>query len=166
MTTSEATAIACAMIYREGALLDAREWQHWLALYLVDAIFWVPAWRDEDELVSDPNREISLIYHTERRELEERVTRILSRQSVTAMPLLRTTHFASNITAALRPDGDVDAQASFMTGLYNPRSFVQSTLFGRLMLQLTLREEGWRIARKTVQLQNDCVASVLDFYMI
>ena len=35
------------LLYREALLLDRGEWDEWLDLYLPDALFWMPSWRDE-----------------------------------------------------------------------------------------------------------------------
>ncbi|HBP77531.1 MAG TPA: benzoate 1,2-dioxygenase small subunit, partial [Halomonas sp.] len=43
-----------AFLYREARLLDDREWDDWLALYHKDALFWMPAWDDDDQLTRDP----------------------------------------------------------------------------------------------------------------
>ena len=50
----------------------------------------VPAWKGEGQLLDNVRREVSLIYHTARTELEERIVRIRSRKPVIAMPLART----------------------------------------------------------------------------
>jgi len=56
------TLIAAALVYREARLLDCGEWQTWVEMYRSDAVYWAPAWRDEYETTSDPEREVSLIY--------------------------------------------------------------------------------------------------------
>lgn len=161
-----ASAIAAAIVHAEGRFLDRRDWQRWLDLYLPDAVFRVPAWRDESEETEDPAREISLIHHDSRRGLEERVMRVRSRQSVTALPLPRTTHFASAIEGAEVAPGCIEAEANLMVAVHDPRTALSHSYFG--WCELTLRSDGaaWRIARKVFHLQNDCVAAVLDFYML
>ena len=49
-------------LYREARLLDDKEWNDWLALYAPDVEFWMPSWDDDDQLVTDPQTEISLIW--------------------------------------------------------------------------------------------------------
>lgn len=166
MTVSDATAIATGLLYREGRHLDSRDWDAWLALYAPDAVYWVPAWRDERTQTSDPDTEISQIFHDSRRGLEERVMRVRSGKSVTAMPLLRTTHFVSNVEASLGPDGAILAHASWMVQVYDPRRERQYANFGRYELRLVHGAEDWAIARKIVRLQNDCVPALVDFYTL
>ena len=60
--------------------------------------FWMPAWDDDDTLVTDPQREISLIYYNNRGGLEDRVFRIKTdRSSATSLPEPRTSHNISNV---------------------------------------------------------------------
>ncbi len=158
--------IATQVLYQEGLLLDRREWTAWLSLYAERVVYWVPAWRDEQTETRDPAREVSLIYHDSRVGLEERVMRVRSRQSVTALPLPRTTHFASNIMATARGTEGIEAQASWLVHLYDPRTLQERSLCGRVEITLALQSAAWRITHKTVHLQNDCVAAVLDFYML
>ena len=63
-------------LYREARFLDDKEWEKWLALYAPDAEFWMPSWDDDDELVTDPQTEISLIWYGNKGGLEDRVFRI------------------------------------------------------------------------------------------
>jgi benzoate/toluate 1,2-dioxygenase subunit beta len=41
-------------LYREARFLDDKERESWLELYAPDAEFWMPAWDDDDQLVTDP----------------------------------------------------------------------------------------------------------------
>ena len=59
----EATAVATDLLTLEGMYLDERDWDPWLNLYAHDAVYWVPAWCDEDTETNDPTTEISQIYH-------------------------------------------------------------------------------------------------------
>ena len=54
-------------------LLDERRWDEWIALYAPDCEYWVPTWRDEENLTSDPQAELSHIYYANRAGLEDRV---------------------------------------------------------------------------------------------
>ena len=50
-----------AFLYYESRLLDDEQWDEWLNCYSPDAEFWMPSWDDNDELVTNPQEEISLI---------------------------------------------------------------------------------------------------------
>jgi benzoate/toluate 1,2-dioxygenase beta subunit/2,4,5-trichlorophenoxyacetic acid oxygenase 2 len=167
MSTS-ATVIASDLLNRLGAALDDRAWDTWLDLYHEDALYWVPAWRDEDTETSNPDREISQIYHDRRAGLEERISRVRSGQSVTALPLPRTTHFTSNVAASVAHDdvNTISVRASAMVHVYQPRSGSQSVNFGYYELRLTCVGGVWRVARHIIHLKNDCVPALIDFYTL
>ncbi|WP_448509263.1 aromatic-ring-hydroxylating dioxygenase subunit beta [Immundisolibacter sp.] len=161
-----AASIATELLYLECRCLDDRDWAAWLELYDPNAVYWVPAWRDEYTQTGDPDTEISQIYHDTRRGLEERVMRVQSGKSVTALPLPRTTHFVSNIEAAFESDGLIAARASWMALIYNPRTEKQHSNFGHYELRLQKTGQRWLIARKTIRLQNDLVPALIDFYTL
>lgn len=49
-------------LYREARYLDDREFEKWLDCYAEDCEYWMPAWGDDDQLVENPQTDISLIY--------------------------------------------------------------------------------------------------------
>ena len=130
------------------------------------AEFWMPAWDDDDTLVTDPQREISLIYYGNRGGLEDRVFRIKTdRSSATSLPEPRTSHNITNVeivepgrrrrsrcgstgsrcTTATRPSTPISARRS-----------TRSTSPGRQPL----------IKKKKVVLKNDYIHHVVDIYHI
>ncbi len=161
-----ATSITTDLLHAECRYLDDRDWAAWLELYTPDAVYWVPSWRDEYAQTSDPDTEISQIHHDSRRGLEERVMRVQSGKSVTAMPLPRTTHFVSNIEASFESAGAITARANWMVLVYNPRTEKQHGNFGRYELGLLKSGPRWLFARKTIRLQNDRVPALIDFYTL
>jgi len=88
---------AADLLYREALYLDERRWDDWLALYDEAAEFWVPAWKSEDQPTDDPSSEVSLVYAARRSELEDRVWRVRSGQSIASTPLPRTAHIVTNV---------------------------------------------------------------------
>ena len=138
-----------------------------LALYREDAVFWVPAWKNESQTVSDPDTEVSLIYHDSRAGLQERVERLRTGKSVTTMPLARTVHFASNFMLAGEPsETSIEVHSSWQVLLYQPRGAAQHTLAGRCEHRLARSGGDWLISRKKVVLINDRVQTLLDFYCL
>jgi 3-phenylpropionate/cinnamic acid dioxygenase small subunit len=158
--------IVQGILLREARVLDERAWADWLALYHVDAVYWVPAWESEDRQITDPLRAVSLIYHPSRQGLEERVMRVRSRQSVTALPLPRTTHLISNIELEDAGPEQIRARAAWVVHFYQPRTTEQGMHHGRCAVTLRRQNDEWRIAQKTIHLMNDCVNAVLDFYLL
>jgi benzoate/toluate 1,2-dioxygenase beta subunit len=154
------------VLLREANHLDDRAWEQWLALYTDDAIYWVPAWRDEDNETADPRSEISQIYHTSGRELAERIERVKSNKSVTTMPLPRTTHFVTNITTDLIDDARIDVRANWMVQVYQPRTTKQYVNFGHYEFQLSNVNSKWLISSKKIHLKNDLVPALIDFYTL
>lgn len=156
---------AATLLYDEAAHLDARRWDDWLALYWPDAQFWVPAWRDDETLVSDPHTEVSLIYCTARAGLEDRVWRVRSGLSVASARMPRTLHMLTNVV--VRSDADAAAvQACWSCHHWHPHDRTQSLLFGRYEYRLTCRDGRWAIAAKKVLLLNDRIPTMIDFYCL
>jgi len=158
--------VAAATLYREARLLDGGEWDDWVAMYREDAVYWVPAWLDETETTRDPLTQVSLVYHDARRGLEERVARIESRKSITALPLPRTVHQISNLEATETAPGEITCHSVFSIHVYDPRVAKEHVRHGRYHHTLRRDGEDWKIARKVITLVNDRVPTVLDFYSL
>ena len=155
----------CAdLLYTEGRLLDAQDWDAWLALYLEDAEYWVPAWNGEHELTGDPQSEVSLIYYPDRTGLEDRVFRIRTGLSSASTPLPRTSHLVSNIQATEQENRDVFVTASWQVTSFRHKSL--TTFVGRYEYCLRDTSDGLRIARKKTVVINDVIPNVMDFYSI
>jgi 3-phenylpropionate/cinnamic acid dioxygenase small subunit len=163
---ADPTALAAAILFREARLLDRGEWKDWVAMYRDDAVYWVPSWLDEYETSSDPLTQVSLIYHDRRRGLEERIARIESRKSITALPLPRTVHQIGNIEVLEADSGQIVCESVFSVHVYDQRVAKEHVRHGRYQHTLVRDGEDWLIARKVITLVNDCVPTVLDFYSI
>jgi len=164
MFDPRATAAAAGLLYREGRCLDTQDWDAWLELYAENVEYWVPAWKSESELVSDVRREVSLIYHTRRSELAERILRIRTRKSVTAMPLPRTAHLVTNVLVDEAMDDTMRGTASWTVHEHDPRTAKSHTYFGLYEFELARADDEWKFARKKIILLNDRVPTVIDFY--
>lgn len=164
MNPREAQATAAELLSREGLYLDRQEWDAWLELYAEDVVYWVPGWLSEDQLVHDVRRQISLIYHEDRIGLAERILRIRTRKSVTAMPLPRTVHMAGNVLAEANGDDVIEGTASWSVDEYDPRTNKAHRHFGLYEFQLRRYESGWKFQRKKSILFNDLIPTVVDFY--
>jgi 3-phenylpropionate/cinnamic acid dioxygenase small subunit len=169
MTNAE----AMEFLYREARYLDQRMWNDWLSLYHDDCEYWVPSWKNEDEMTSDPSSEISFIYYSTRAGLEERVLRVQSGKSVTTNPIARTAHAVTNILVLdeasnkdSRGEDTTDIFSTFTVNIFHPRVNKQVSLFGHYEHRLTRKDGNWRIARKKIAILNDYVPTLLDFYLI
>ena len=155
------------LVSREALYLDRRMWDEWLALYASDAVFWVPAWADENQPTSDPETQVSLIYHTTRAALEDRVWRLRSERSAASVPLLRTAHVVGSVLleTAQHPDM-LEAHAAWSCHVFNPKRKLQHVFFGRYEYSLRAAGGELKIARKKILLLNDYIPTMIDFYCV
>jgi benzoate/toluate 1,2-dioxygenase subunit beta len=157
--------VAERIIHSEGMFLDQRRWVDWLSLYAEDAVYWVPAWKDENEPTTDPDSELSLIYYASRAGLADRVWRLNSGLSVASTPLRRTSHMTSGILVVASVS-EARASAAFTVHCFDPKRRTSHTFFGRYEYQFGLRDGDWKITRKVTILANDQIPSVADFYLL
>ncbi len=161
-----ALATASALLFREARLLDSGGWEAWANLYRPDSIFWVPAWLDEYQTTSRPKEQVSLIYHDTRAALKERIARIESRKSITALPLPRTCHIIANVEVTAVESGSITCCSTYAVHVFDPRSAKEHTRYGSYVHDLVEGGGEWMIARKVITLVNDKVPTALDFYSI
>ena len=160
----ELHASARDLVMREGWLLDQRDWDGWLALYVETAEYWIPCWVDEYTLTDDPNNELSLIYYADRTGLEDRVYRLRTERSLASTPLPRTCHMVTIGRVEDDPEGDVVVSSNWAT--YSYRLEQQHVFFGRQTHLLRESAEGCRIARRKIVVANDKIPNVLDIYSV
>jgi benzoate/toluate 1,2-dioxygenase beta subunit/2,4,5-trichlorophenoxyacetic acid oxygenase 2 len=131
-----------------------------------DVEYWVPSWLNEYDLVTDPNRELSLIYHVSRSQLLERIARIESHKSITALPLPRTLHMIANVDVTASAPDSLHVRSCWNTHIYDPRTFKQWLNFGTYEHQFSKVDGNWLIRNKKIVLMNDRIQTVIDFYSI
>lgn len=155
------------LLEREAAALDERRWDDWLALFTADCEYWMPAWKSDDTLTSDPRTELSHFYYASRAGLEDRVYRIRSDRSPASMPLPRTTHIVANVRP-LEPLGAerMRLRCSWVSHVFFPRSEESHAFFGHAEHTLVADGNRWLIARKRIVLQNDYIPTMLDIYCV
>ncbi|MSR13584.1 MAG: hypothetical protein EXR86_03275 [Gammaproteobacteria bacterium] len=151
------------LIALEGWLLDQRDWDGWLNLYLEEAEYWLPCWDGEHALTSDPNAELSLIYYGNRAGLEGRVFRLRTGKSLASTPLPRTCHM-TQIARITAQDGDLIVELNFTT--HGFRVNQQHYFFGQQTHRLRPTAAGLKIAKRTVIVANDRIPNVLDIYSV
>ncbi|MBE9375194.1 benzoate 1,2-dioxygenase small subunit [Saccharopolyspora sp. HNM0983] len=152
-------------LYREARYLDDREFEKWVECYHPDAVFWMPAWDDNDELTEDPQNEISLIYYANRGGLEDRVFRIRTdRSAATSMPEPRTGHNITNVELLDQRGALVDLRFNWFT-LYFRYNTVD-TYFGTSFYTVDFGGDEPLIRNKKVVLKNDYIHHVVDIYHV
>ncbi|SFB89139.1 benzoate 1,2-dioxygenase small subunit [Massilia yuzhufengensis] len=154
----------CAFLYREARLLDDERWDEWLECYDADAQFWMPAWDDDGKLVTDPQREISLIYYPTRQGLEDRIFRIKTERSSATMPDTRTAHNIANVEVEKMDGGRVTLRFNWHT--LSHRYKTTYSHFGMSRYVIDCAQPAWKIVDKYVVLKNDYISQVIDIYHI
>ncbi len=154
----------CAFLYKEARLLDDRQWDEWLECYAPKAVFWMPAWDDDDRLTEDPQRELSLVYYPNRDGLEDRVFRIKTERSSASMPEPRTAHSVANVEVLSETDEQIEVRFNWHT--LSHRYKATDSYFGTSFYTLDVRGEQPLITRKKVVLKNDYIHQVIDIYHI
>ena len=152
-------------LYREARYLDDRQFDEWIECYHPEATFWMPAWADDDKLTEDPQREISLIYYSNRGGLEDRVFRIKTdRSSATSLPEPRTGHNINNVEILSQADGLVELRFNWFTLYYRYQNV--DTYFGASYYTVDFSGPQPVITSKKVVLKNDFIHHVVDIYHI
>lgn len=155
---------ASRLVAREGWLLDQRRWDDWLDLYLQDAEYWLPCILEDESMITDPQKQISLIYYDSRAGLEDRVFRIRSGQSLASTPLPRTSHIASVGQVTEREDGDIEVGSSWAAFSY--RLETEYCFFGTQQHLLRRSDAGMKIAKRHIVVMNDNIPCPLDIYSV
>lgn len=151
-------------LYAEARALDDRDWDAWLAHYSPDVEFWMPAWKEDDTLTTDPQSQISLIYYPSRAGLEDRIFRIRTERSSASMPEPRTSHNISNLEILEQDGTTVKLRFNWVT--LSHRYKATDTFFGTSFYTLDYSGAQPVIAAKKVVLKNDYIRHVIDVYHI
>ena len=153
---------ATNLVYLEASLLDRRRWRDWLDLYTEDAVYWAPAWRNEEETTDDPDRQLNLIYAAHRGGLEDRIFRIETRDSYASVPLDRTVHVVGNVLVAAAADGEIEATAGCLVHSYGRQGAITR---GSLYDYRLRRVDGaLKIGRKKIVFIDDRLEGPVDVY--
>jgi len=153
------------LLYLEADLLDRRQWDAWIALYVDDCIYWVPSWATEDELTEDPELEVNMIYLKGKPGLEARIYRIQSGQAYATAPLARTSHLVNTIRLIKDDGDDIEVSANWMTLSLDPR-WGKQTHGGWYEYKLRRSDDGLRIAQKKIVLLEDVIDGAIDIHQI
>ncbi|MCK0538347.1 aromatic-ring-hydroxylating dioxygenase subunit beta [Alcanivorax quisquiliarum] len=152
------------LLAREADHIDRREWQAWVDMYTPDSEFWMPAWRNEDEITEDPLKEISLIYLPDRG-IEDRVFRFTSGDSYASTPLPTTSHCVGSVRV-LSDDGEtVEASAKAIVATMDPRigNIVRGVWYDYLLVRI---DGELKIKRKKVTFLERVIDGTVDVYNV
>jgi len=153
-------------LYAEARCLDDKKWDEWLTYYHPEVDYWMPSWDDDGELVTDPHREVSLMYYAHKGGLEDRVFRIKTeRSSASSLPEARTSHMISNIEIMQNSEENTEVRYNWSTNSYRYKTV--DTYFGTTFVTLVKNEEDKiQIKRKKIILVNDYIHHVIDVYHV
>jgi 3-phenylpropionate/cinnamic acid dioxygenase small subunit len=134
-------------LLHEARLLDETKFHEWLALFTLEAWYWVPSEPDQ----ADPVETVSLIYD-DRRLLETRVRRLASPRMYSQEPRSRTSRIVTNVTIEDAERNACTVRSKFMMIEYRRE---QQRLFGGTMLHRLVQTDGRiLVAWKRVNLVN------------
>lgn len=138
-----------AFLYREARLADESHYAEWLTLWTDDAIYWLPANKDD----YDPHRHVSIIYD-DRSRLQDRVDRLASGSAWAQEPKSRLRRVISNIEIEAGSSAEeVLVRSNFVLG--ELRRGRQTTYYAAQIHRLRRLPEGLRMAFKKVMLINN-----------
>lgn len=161
---SDTRSAICAFLSHEANLLDDRRWDEWLECYSPTVDYWMPSWTDDDELVTDPQSQISLIYYPNRDGLEDRIYRLRTERSSASMPEPRTVHMIANVEILGEGGGEVEVRYNWHT--LSQRYNTTTQYFGTTFCTVDRSGHAPVITRKKIVLKNDYIHQVLDFYHV
>lgn len=153
-----------AFVYQEARRLDDKQWDEWLQLYDENVSFWMPSWDDEDNLTTNHETEISLIYYPNKNGLEDRVFRIRTERSSATLPDTRTSHNCTNLEILEENNDEIKIRFNWNTLSFRYNKLDQ--FFGTSFYTLKKVEDSFLITTKKVILKNDYIRQVLDIYHI
>jgi 3-phenylpropionate/cinnamic acid dioxygenase small subunit len=134
-------------LLQEARLLDDGKFDDWLALFALEAWYWVPSEPNQ----ADPVETVSLIYD-DRRLLETRVRRLGSPRMYSQEPRSRTSRIVGNITIEESGANSCTVRSKFMMIEYRRE---QQRIFGGTALHGLVQASGRiLIAWKRVDLVN------------
>lgn len=133
----------------EAALMDAHEYDRWMALWHGDdVLYWVPCNSDDQ----DPATGIAIIYD-DRSQLLERMMRLKDKTAHAYRPLAKLVRSLSGIVPTAVEGNEVEVVSSFVLG--ETRVGVQNIWMGRAIHRLVDTDDGLRIRSKKVLLLNN-----------
>lgn len=137
-------------LYLEASLMDAHEYDAWLALWEGDQIsYWVPC-NDDNQ---DPSNGLGIIYDSNRDQLEDRVARLKDKTAHAFRPYSKLTRIVSNVVPLTSSGDEVQVASSFVLG--DLRLGATKLWFGKSVHRLRDTPQGFRIQGKKVMLLNN-----------
>jgi 3-phenylpropionate/cinnamic acid dioxygenase small subunit len=136
---------AAALVLQEARALDARAYEHWLSLYGLRSIYWIPL----NDQVGDPRSEPAIHFDDHRR-LADRVALIRTGFLHAQTPPSNTTRVVSNLESRVSDDRIADIHSCLV--IHEQRLGYRQTYAGRQVHRLERVGDGWAIRYRIVML--------------
>jgi 3-phenylpropionate/cinnamic acid dioxygenase small subunit len=135
-------------LYRQAEFLDEKQWDQWLALYMENGFYWMPAEEDQTEGDGQPN-----IFWEDQDLMRMRIDRNTHPRAHSQAPHNRLCHVVSNVVVeSEEANGDLIVRSRFHCAeylRYEVRNFT-----GKYRHYLNKTPDGYRIGLQRVDLVN------------
>jgi 3-phenylpropionate/cinnamic acid dioxygenase small subunit len=138
-----------AFLIHEAALLDARRFRDWMALFAEDGTYWVPAVPDQQS----PFDQASLFYD-DRELMKTRLERLEHPRIHVQTPPSRTAHLVGNIIVEQADEAKGEYLVGSTVIMVEYRDDMQRIFAGRQHHRLRREARSFRIVQKRVDLIN------------
>ena len=136
-------------LIQESALLDARRFRDWMALFTEDGTYWVPAVPDQ----ASPFNQASLFYD-DRDLMKTRVDRLEHPRIHVQTPPSRTAHLVGNVVIENADAAKGEFTVASTVIMVEYRDDAQRLFAGRQHHKLRREGDSFRIVQKRVDLIN------------
>ena len=136
---------AIELIWREAALLDAKDYLQWETMYTDDARYVVPIDPDTEDFDSSLN-----MVYDDKRMRRLRVERMLQGYSQSAVAAARTVRVVSRFTVESVTDDAVTLKSAQILSAFKRNKF--TTIGAELTHRISLRGDGDKISLKVARL--------------
>ncbi len=142
-------------LWNEADLLDEHQYDDWLDLFTEDASYWMPirsnvASQEMTRELTDEGPDLSW-YSDDKPTLRKRVNQIKTGYHWAEEPLSRVTHMVSNIRVLSWNGSEAKVKCRFLF-YRNRHADEESTFIGKRIDTLRRTNDGWKIARREVYL--------------
>jgi benzoate/toluate 1,2-dioxygenase subunit beta len=135
-------------LYHQADLLDRKEWEKWIGLFMDDGVYWMPPEPSYTTWDGTP-----AIFAEDKNLMRVRMGRVLHPDAWSQRPLWGTNHVVSNVILEREsPSGDVIVRSRFH--MMELRRDDVRHFAGSYMHQLRKTKEGYRIKLQRVDMTN------------
>lgn len=145
--------------YDEGALLDERRYEEWLALFTQDIRYWMPIRRTKssnalDQEFTQPGE--MGFFDDDHRMLSARVKKLATGYAWAEDPPSRQRHIITSVRILSEADGELSVESNFH--LYRTRlNSEEDNWIGHRKDRLRRVDEGLKIARREIYLEQTVI---------